>query len=97
MSGMMMHGLGDRTPELNCGCMAESPRDVLRERIARALWDRSHLGSEPIWAWEYAPPPSRESLLDYADAVIAALVLREKVDWEGHYWQTPWERIEEDA
>ena len=28
MSGMMLHGLGDCTPELNCGCMAKSPRDA---------------------------------------------------------------------
>ena len=60
-----------------------SGMDVLRERIARALWDRSHLGSEPIWAWEYAPPPSRESLLDYADAVIAALGLGPAVERYG--------------
>ena len=32
MSGMMLHGLGDCTPELNCGCIGK-PQDVLRERI----------------------------------------------------------------
>ena len=79
-----------------------SGRDELRERIARALWDRSHLGREPIWAWEYAPPPSRESQLDYADAVIAALGL---VEWtsvglggqEFQHYAITWERIEDDA
>ena len=46
MSGMMLHGLGDCTPERNCGCMAKSPsRDALRERppmrrplLVFALW-----------------------------------------------------------
>ena len=74
MSGMMLHGLGDCTPELNCGCMAKSPRDVLRERIARAL--------DPVtWEWWDRDRKNRtigiihrrEVSLMNADAVIAAL------------------------
>ena len=72
MSGMMMHGLGDCTPELNCGCMVKSPRDVLRERIARALWTKD--GQLP--RWDEVPPREGYRLhyyRDTADAVIAAL------------------------
>ena len=32
----------------------------------------------------------------HADAVIAALGLRQEWDGEGAFWRTPWERIEED-
>lgn len=80
---MMLHGLGDCTPELNCGCMAKSPQDELRKRIARALDETVDM-----------PLSSR---LACADAAIAALGLREVHDGEGHYWQTPWERIEVDG
>lgn len=91
MSGMMLHGLGDCTPELNCGCMAKAaPADELRKRIARALWDNRYPGYWREGAlWDLARSD--------ADAVIAALRLREVHDGEGHYWQTPWERIEEDG
>ena len=67
-----------------------SGQDVLRERIARALWKHRYPGVEQ------AGPLADLALTD-ADAVVAALRLREMVDWEGHYWQTPWERIEDDA
>ena len=66
-----------------------SGMDVLRERIARALWKHRYPGVEQ------AGPLADLALTD-ADAVIAALGLRERVVWEGHYWQTRWERIEED-
>ena len=72
----------------------------LREQIARALWDkaqRKQPGGRRARSWDEAPLASREELIAYADAVIAALRLREMVDGEGHYWQTPWERIEGDA
>ena len=73
MSGMMLHGLGDCTPERNCGCMAR-PLDVLRKRIARALWDVEIdrcgvTGKRRDIAREVAPP----EFYDDADAVIAAL------------------------
>ena len=75
MSGMILHGLGDCTPELNCGCMAKSP-DVLRERIAWALWEN-----------RYAPPsahmPSWKMYLTDADAVIADLKLGPAVERYG--------------
>ena len=76
MSGMMLHGLGDCTPELNCGCMAKSPRDVLRERIARALWKHRYPGMEQ------AGPLADLALTD-ADAVIAALGLGPAVERYG--------------
>ena len=100
---MMMHGLGDCTPELNCGCMAKPP-DVLRERIARALWRHRYPGVEQ------AGPLADLALTD-ADAVIAALGMEEDTErrrvakWtDGRRWDdayearryvTPWERIEE--
>ena len=102
MSGMMMHGLGDCTPERNCGCMAKSPRDVLRKRIARALWAKD--GQLP--QWDKVPPSEGYRLhyyLETADAVIAALGLVEIIDdvsAPGRVWRryvTPWERIEEDG
>jgi len=62
----------------------------LRKRIAQALWRSRRLHSDP------SVRPYVAWLVD-ADAVIAALRLREIVDGEGHYWQTPWERTEEDA
>lgn len=97
MSGMMLHGLGDCTPELNCGCMAKSPRDVLRERIARALWENRYPGywrEGALW----------DLYLTDADAVVAALGLVEEAHTldklPGRTWRryvTPWERIEDDA
>ena len=67
-----------------------SGMDMLRERITRALWDNRYPGylrEGALW----------NLYLTDADAVIAALGLREVHDGEGHYWQTPWERIEEDG
>ena len=72
---MMLHGLGDCTPERNCGCMAK-PLDVLRERIARALWESD--GQLP--EWDAVPPGGqfrRAYYLSQADAVVAALGLVE--------------------
>ena len=66
-----------------------SGQDVLRKRIARALWKHRYPGVEQTG-------PLADLALTDADAVIAALRLREMGDGEGHYWQTPWERIEED-
>ena len=66
-----------------------SGMDVLRKRIARALWRHRYPGVEQ------AGPLADLALTD-ADAVIAALGLREVIDGEGRYWQTPWERIEDD-
>ena len=68
---MVLHGLGDCAPELNCGCMAKSPRDVLRERIAQALWEES--GGLP--EWDAVPTDRRVHSGSYemADAAIAAL------------------------
>ena len=85
-----------------------SGKDVLRERIARAMWDEAQSkppSASPVRSWDEAPCPSRESMLTYADAVIAALRLTEDWDedcWDGgsipiRRWATPWERIEEDA
>ena len=57
--------------------------DVLRERIARALWDKAqHKQPEGRLArsWDEAPIPSREELIAYADAVIAVLGLVE-TEW----------------
>ena len=96
MSGMMLHGLGDCTPELNCGCMAKSPRDMLRKRITRALWDNRYPGVEQTG-------PLADLALTDADAVIAALGLVEgrerRADARPRHrrWVTPWERIEDDA
>ena len=61
--------------------------DVLRERIARALWEEGML--EP------------DDTPRHADAVIAALGLVEGiVSFDGERqrcWTTPWERIGDDA
>ena len=70
--------------------------DVLRERIARALWKHRYPGVEQ------AGPLADLALTD-ADAVIAALGLVEIIDdvsVPGLVWRryvTPWERIEDDA
>ena len=71
-----------------------SGMDVLRERIGQAIfdhmpgasWDAYMCRCGAVWTRDHA-----------ADAVIAALGLREMVDGSGHYWQTPWERIEDGA
>ena len=73
-----------------------SGMDVLRERIARALWDNRYPGVEQ------AGPLADLALTD-ADAVIAALGLVERRvseldpgDCTPHrMFVTPWERIEE--
>ena len=75
-----------------------SGMDVLRERIARALWKHRYPGVEQ------AGPLADLALTD-ADAVIAALGLVERRvseldpgDCTPHrMFTTPWERIEEDA
>ena len=102
MSGMMLHGLGDCTPELNCGCMVKSPRDVLRERIALALWEHRYPGMEQTG-------PLADLALTDADAVVAALRLEEEsrsnlvgamgqIPYAVHRrrYVTPWERIEDE-
>ena len=67
-----------------------SGMDVLRKRIAQALWEHRYPGVEQTG-------PLADLALTDADAVVAALGLREVIDGEGRYWQTPWERIEGDA
>ena len=73
-----------------------SGMDVLRERIARALWKHRYPGVEQ------AGPLADLALTD-ADAMIAALGLVEEArtldKLPGRTWRryvTPWERIEED-
>ena len=75
--------------------------DVLRERIARALWAKD--GQLP--QWDKVPPSEGYRLhyyLETADAVIAALGLIPDVATlfpgaDFRRYITPWERIEEDA
>ena len=74
--------------------------EVLRKRIARALWESD--GQLP--EWDAVPPGGqfrRAYYLSQADAVIAALELEEERNAPGYYgnhrYVTPWERIEEDA
>jgi len=74
--------------------------DVLRERIARALWEHRYPGMEQRG-------PLADLMLTDADAVIAALGLVELRQNLGSVYYapvgvdrryvTPWERIEEDA
>ena len=120
---------GDMTETLPVGEATE----VLRKRIARALWESD--GQLP--EWDAVPPGGqfrRAYYLSQADAVIAALGLTEKPGTRlgcadgtaaivngvyvsgvfggcpefqttgtcphcagGRHWETPWERIEEDA
>ena len=90
-----------------------SGKDVLRERVARALWDEEIdrcgvTGKRRDIAREVAPP----EFYDDADAVIAALgpaeerdanVIAFRYDDRAHHWETrrryvtPWERIEDDT
>lgn len=71
-----------------------SGQDELRERIARALLkfplNDCHCPASSPCGW--CAMASEEM----ADAVIAALGLRQEWDGEGAFWRTPWERIEED-
>ena len=73
-----------------------SGQDVLRERIARALWKHRYPGVEQ------AGPLADLALMD-ADAVIADLGLMDVTDdiyQPERVWRryaTPWERIEGDA
>ena len=71
-----------------------SGMDVLRERIARALWEHRYPGVEQTG-------PLADLALTDADAVIVALGLVEGiVSFDGERqrcWTTPWERIEGDA
>ena len=83
-----------------------SGMDVLRKRIARALWENRYPGVEQ------AGPLADLALTD-ADAVVAALGLTEETeqgytiafndDERALRWHprrryvTPWERIEDDA
>ena len=72
-----------------------SGKDVLRKRIARALWENRYPGVEQ------AGPLADLALTD-ADAVIAALGLIPDVTTllpgaDFRRYITPWERIEDDA
>ena len=75
-----------------------SGMDVLRKRIARALWEHRYPGVEQTG-------PLADLALTDADAVIAALGLTERRvseldpgDCMPHrMFMTPWERIEDDA
>lgn len=97
MSGMMMHGLGDCTPERNCGCMAKLPDD-LRERAAQALWYFNHTVT-----WVNIGPGLQGEYLARADAVIAALglterrarVYRDGTPGTSRYFATDYEPFEE--
>lgn len=78
-----------------------SGMDVIRERIARALWDKAQRKQPEgrlARSWDEAPVPSREELIAYADAVIAVLGLVEERNAPGYYgnhrYVTPWEWIE---
>ena len=72
-----------------------SGMDVLRKRIARALWEHRYPGVEQTG-------PLADLALTDADAVIAALGL---VEWtsvglggqEFQHYAITWERIEDDA
>lgn len=60
----------------------------LQERIARALWDHGEatLGEEfAVGPWEEIDQGYRDGYLEHADAVIAALGLREvaTIAWDG--------------
>ena len=88
-----------------------SGMDELRERIARALWDRQQVMTSKkypgfiVWRWDEIDDEQRAQFLEFADAVIAALGLTERRvseldpgDCMPHrMFMTPWERIEEDA
>ena len=73
-----------------------SGMDVLRERIALALWEHRYPGVEQTG-------PLADLALTDAAAVAEALELEEIIDdvsVPGRVWRryvTPWERIEEDA
>ena len=57
-----------------------SGMDVIRERIARAMWDKAQRKQPEgrlARSWDEAPIPSREELIAYADVVIAVLGLVE--------------------
>ena len=71
-----------------------SGMDVLRERIARALWKHRYPGVEQTG-------PLADLALTDADAVIAALGMIPDVTTllpgaDFRRYMTPWERIEED-
>ena len=78
-----------------------SGMDVLRERIAQAIFDSDLDGFPEFAEWG----THRDTYYANADAVIAALRLTEDWDedcWDGgsipiRRWTTAWERIEEDA
>ena len=81
-----------------------SGMDVLRERIAQALWDREaerqmRFQRRP---WDEAEEWCRDAMRGYADAVIAELGLIPDVTTllpgaDFRRYITPWERIEEDG
>ena len=74
-----------------------SGMDVLRERIAQAIFDSDLDGFPEFAEWG----THRDTYYANADAVIAALGLVEERNAPGYYgnsrYVTPWERIEEDA
>ena len=82
-----------------------SGMDVLRERIARALYMHAN-SARSSFMWDNAGDDTRAMFMDDADAVIAALGLESEYQFrttddyqlltECRY-VTPWERIEEDG
>ena len=82
-----------------------SGMDVLRERIARALWDQQQVTTSRkypgfiVWRWDEIDDEQRAQFLDFADAVIATLGLIPDVTTlfpgaDFRRFITPWERIE---
>ena len=65
-----------------------SGMDVLRERIARALWEHRYPGVEQTG-------PLADLALTDADAVIAALGLVEERRGPWRMYVTPWEQVGE--
>lgn len=80
-----------------------SGQDVLRERIAQALWERE--AEDPMRfqrrPWDEAEEGHRDAMRGYADAVIAELGLILDVETlfpgaDFRRYITPWERIEDE-
>ena len=68
---MMLHGLGDCTPEFNCGCMDYEPTEVEVERAARAVW-RWFVGDSLGGFDKHVYAYDREKCMDAARAALRA-------------------------
>ena len=100
MSGMMLHGLGDCTPERNCGCMVKAATPPpASTTTTRTEYISAYKRADGTWVIGQ-PVKQRKTAERYVATALRMLwtkptdtaILTRQVT----VTETPWERIEDD-